>query len=111
MTPSAQTLPSPSQAPPNGFQGFINGHASNNPQASNNPETNGSMQNVPNMSSVRSIPLASQHALLGSYTPERFQSMLSRAEALRSAGWTEQTSSDLASIMALLNLWQKQVQR
>lgn len=111
MTPSAQTLPSPSQAPTNGFQGFINGHAPNNPQAGFNPDTNGSMQNVQNMSSFRSIPLASQTTLLAGYTPERYQMMLGRAEALREAGWTEQTSGDLASVMALLNLWQKQMQR
>lgn len=86
----------------------MNGHASNNSQAGFNPDPNGSMQN---MSSARTIPLASQHALLISFTPERYQTMLQRAETLRKAGWTEQTSGDLASVMALLNLWQKQTQR
>jgi hypothetical protein len=105
MTPSAQTLPSPSNGSSNGFSNFTNGHGSGNPQVGFTPDNiNGTMTNV---QSFRSIPQSAQHQLLTSFNPDRYRGMLARAETLRAAGWTEQTSGDLASIMALLALWQK----
>jgi hypothetical protein len=105
MMPSAQTLPSPSNGANNGFPNFTNGHGAGNPQVGFTPDnSNGAMANP---QSFRSIPQSAQSQLLSSFNPERYRGMLARAESLRAAGWTEQTSGDLASIMALLSLWQK----
>ncbi|KAJ9101167.1 hypothetical protein QFC21_003385 [Naganishia friedmannii] len=107
MTPSAQTLPSPSTASfNNAFAAHINGQASDGSQPGyTNGHANGSANNMP---SVRSIPPAAQQQLLNGFSPDRYRAMLKRAEYLRATGWTEQTSSDLSSIMALLHLWQSQ---
>ncbi|KAJ9100771.1 hypothetical protein QFC19_005510 [Naganishia cerealis] len=106
MTPSAQTLPSPSSASFNGFANHMNGQALDGSQSGfGNSPMNGSTSNMP---SARSIPQAAQQQLLNGFSPDRYRAMLKRAELLRATGWTEQTSSDLASIMALLHLWQSQ---
>lgn len=105
MMPSAQTLPSPSNGSANGYPSYTNGHGPGNPQVGFNSDHTASP--MANPQSFRTIPQSAQSQLLSSFSLERYRSMLARAETLRAAGWTEQTSGDLASIMALLALWQK----